>query len=499
MLTDESRRAFPAGFHLLILLLVASAMFFLRLDCALLEPEETRYAEIPREMLAAGAWIVPLYHGQPYFDKPPLLYWLVMVSYSFFGVHDWAARLVPGCCGVLTVLITYGWGRRVLGRDAASGGRIAFLGALMLALTPRFIYLGRFVATDAVLSSCVVAALACIHIALSGSRLRWPWWLAGGLACGLGLLAKGPVALVLVGAPALIFVAANKRAARPGWRESACFLITMLATAAPWFALMLREAGFAEYFFWKQNVQRFVEPFDHVKPFWFYLPDLIVGTLPWSLLLAPLIVRLYRGRHEIGQRNGPEIVLPLVAAAYCLLFFSASGCKRVGYVLPLFAPLALALGWTIDDLLDRGVVSSARLVLVQGTMLVLCLCGITWLLPWYNERFSLRTEVLLVRERIPSSAGIVCYPRGWDSVSFYLGRDDVLVFSPAQRAEVAAYLQDHPDAVLFLRDDADGKNLLAELPPLLAVEPLARGHSHLAVRVFRSDRPAALASRGQSP
>jgi dolichol-phosphate mannosyltransferase len=492
---DESRWKLPAGSHLLILLLVAAAVFFLRLDCALLEPEETRYAEIPREMLAAGQWIVPLYHGQPYFDKPPLLYWLVMISYSLFGVHDWAARLVPGCCGVLTVLATYAWGRRVF----ASSGRGAFLGALVLALTPRFIYLGRFVATDAVLSLCIVTDLACLHIAVSGSRMRWPWWLAGGLACGLGLLAKGPVALVLVGAPVLIFIAVNKCATRPGWKETACFLLAMLATAAPWYALMLREAGFAEHFFWKHHVQRFVEPFDHVKPFWFYLPDLILGTLPWSLLLVPLTARLYHVRHDIVQRGGPEVLLPLVAAAWCLLFFSASGCKRVGYVLPLFAPLALALGWTIDELFERGVVSSERLALVHVMMLVLCLGGINWALPWYNERFSLRAEVILVRERVPSSIGIACYPRGWDSVDFYLGRDDVLVFSPVGRAELAAYLRDRPEAVLFLRDDADGRNLLAALPPTLAVEPLTRGHGHLAVRVFRPDLPTALASRGQSP
>jgi hypothetical protein len=217
------------------------------------------------------------------------------------------------------------------------------------------------------------------------------------------------------------------------------------------------------------------------------------------LLLAPLAVRLYRARHGMAPRGSQEIVLPLVAAAWCLLFFSASGCKRVGYVLPLFAPLALVLGWTIDGLLERGAVSSARLALVHATMLVLCLGGINWLLPWYNERFSLRMEVFLVRERVLSSTTIACYPRGWDSVGFYLARRDVLVFAPAQRTELAAYLRDHPEAVLFLRDDADGKDLLAEMPPTLAVEPLARGHGHMAVRVFRPDRPAALASRGQSP
>src|SRR5947209_15783135 len=122
---------------LLILLAAAALLFFSRLDLPLLEPQEARYAEIPRQMLRDGSWVVPTLHGQPYLDKPPLLYWLVMVSYRLFGVHDWAARLVPCSAAFLTVLVTYGWGRRVL------GGRAAFLGALVLCLSGRFVYLGR--------------------------------------------------------------------------------------------------------------------------------------------------------------------------------------------------------------------------------------------------------------------------------------------------------------------------------------------------------------------
>ena len=198
----------PAARRLLLVVLVASATFLLRLDCALLEPEEIRYAEIAREMLAADQWIVPLHHGQPYYDKPPLLYWLLMLGYSVFGVHDWAARLAPGCCGVIIVLITYAWGRRMFGE------RTAFWGALLLALTPRFIYLGRFVAMDSVLSACLAAGLASLHVAISGPQ-RCRWWMAGGLACGLGLLAKGPVALVLLWTPVLAHLLASANAYWP--------------------------------------------------------------------------------------------------------------------------------------------------------------------------------------------------------------------------------------------------------------------------------------------
>src|SRR5437899_9675454 len=115
--------------NLLLLLGVGSLLFFWRLDLPLLEPQEARYAEISRQMLDSGSWLTPVLHGQPYFDKPPLLYWLVMGCYCVFGVHDWAARMVPGLAGLLTVLTTYLWGRRV------AGERTGLLGALILSLS----------------------------------------------------------------------------------------------------------------------------------------------------------------------------------------------------------------------------------------------------------------------------------------------------------------------------------------------------------------------------
>ena len=167
----------------------------------LLEPQEPRYAEIPRQMLqrrplsGAGA------ARQPYLDKPPLLYWLVMGSYAVFGVHDWAARLVPGLAGVLTVLLTYWWGRRVVGE------RAGLCGALVLCLSAGFVYRQRMLNMDSLLCLWVTAALASAHAAVTTGRLlRLAWWLLSAAACGLGLLTKGPVALVLIVAPLLFYL-----------------------------------------------------------------------------------------------------------------------------------------------------------------------------------------------------------------------------------------------------------------------------------------------------
>jgi 4-amino-4-deoxy-L-arabinose transferase-like glycosyltransferase len=516
---DESSPNRIGWLPMMALVIATCSLFLLRLDTALLEPEEARYSEIPRQMLAANEWIVPHYRGRPYYDKPPLLYWLVMLGYSAFGVHDWAARLVPGVCSALTVLVVLVWGRRIF------GPRTAVWSALVLALTARFIYLGRMVATDAPLSLCVVAALACAHVALIGPSLRWRWWLASGLACGFGLLAKGPVVFVLVGAPALTYVLLNCKSARPGIAAWLAYLGAALACAAPWYiAVMARDPNFAEYFFWKHHVVRYVAPFDHAKPFWFYLPGLLWGTLPWSLLLIPCTHRLWSGRAEFHKRRPPEVVFPLVAAIWCILFFSISGSKRVGYVLPVFAPLALVVGEQIERMLARGEVAWPRLLpavalLMTGIgaaalaafeyvpigfglvalilllaaavgafvkcgsmaphssfaaaatiVFVACLTGIESILPAYAERFSLRREVMNVRAAATDSQSIVCFPRGWDSVCFYLQRSDVLVYSEAQRDEAVAYLRMHPDSVLFVREGEATRRLLKELTPLVFVE-----------------------------
>jgi dolichol-phosphate mannosyltransferase len=267
----ETRPAGPwaldLGFWTVVLL--AALLFFSNLRCPLLEPQEARYAEIPRQMLVEGQFSVPVLHGQPYYDKPPLLYWLVMGSYTLFGVHDWAARLVPCAAAFLTVLVTYLWGRRALGR------RAAFAGAIILCLSARFVYLGRMLTMDSLLSLWALVALAAAHVALSGPRLRWGWWLVSALAGGLGLLTKGPVALALVAVPVLAFQCLDPRAARPSWRPWLAYLAAAVGVALPWYAAAaVDDPSFLNYFVWQHNVLRYVAPFDHEEPFWFYVPGL---------------------------------------------------------------------------------------------------------------------------------------------------------------------------------------------------------------------------------
>ena len=537
---------------LALLLAVASLLFLTQLRAPLLEPQEARYAEIPRQMLAEGHFVVPVLHGQPYLDKPPLLYWLVMASYCTFGVADWAARLIPGLAGVLTVLIAYLWGRRVVGQ------RAALWGALVLCLSARFVYLGRMLNMDGLLCFCVTTALAAAHIALTDVSLnsapsdtsltrkrrfgkvlpslarqacvnsapagpcairvrpRWRWWLLSAVACALGVLTKGPVALILVGVPLVLYRLLDPRCPRLALRHGLAYIGVVLALAGPWYIAAARaESDFTGYFFWTHNVVRFLAPFDHAEPVWYFLPSLLLGLLPWTLLL-PGLLHFMRRRSE---RRPPALGFLLLAFVSAFAFFSASGCKRPAYILPAIPPLALALGCYLDAITTRGMLlrgnrlafTAAAVTLTVGLGIVLAaagthlippltalilaataltglalltfssravawpnaaivsfvvlLAGIQFLMPAYNDHFGLRSHLRAhVAQYDDARLTVICYPQRWDSVSFYLPDAEVKVYSARERQQLFAELRGGPRVLLAAKSGKALAEIVAGLP-----------------------------------
>jgi hypothetical protein len=460
---QSAERTVPGapGLGALLVIVVAAFLFFSRLDCALQEPEEPRYAEIPRQMLSTGNIATPILHGLPYYDKPPLLYWLVMACYTAFGINDSSARLVPAAAGFLTVLVTYFWGRRV------AGARTALAAALILSLSARFVYLGRLLTMNSLLCLWVVAALAAAHLALSGPNLRWRWWLLSAGACGLGLLSKGPVALALVAVPVLLYGLLDTRTAGMSLRSWSVYLGAAILLASPWYLfLTVRDPDFAPYFFWKHNVLRYLAPFDHDKPVYFYVPDLLLGMLPWSLLLVPLARSLVWPFTRPGRPAALGFFL--LAFVWCFAFYSFAGSKRSGYILPAMPLLALALGCMLNDWLSRpGLKRMPAAAWATGAVTVFAMLwsSLHLVLPDYAARFSLREQIQPYVElcqdlRVP----VVCYPRRWDSVSFYLQRDDVRVYTPAERPQLIADLRANPRSLAFIKSDHSLDELLRDLP-----------------------------------
>ena len=336
---------------LLLLAVILGIPFFQYLGgLPLIDPDEGRYAEIPREMLQRGDLVTPTLNYVKYFEKPPLLYWINAASLSVFGQNEFAARFPSALCGLLTVLATYIIARQLYGR------RAALIAALILGTSAGFVLQSRIILTDMLLTLCLTAALGSFIVAAQreGRRSRaLPWYLFY-LFCALATLAKGLIGMVFPAGIIFFYLLLSRR-----WRllrEMRLFpgLLLFLAVAAPWFvAVSLQNPEFARFFFIHEHFERFTSTVHgRYQPFWFFVPVLLGTMLPWSFFIPGALVRAWRDRHHDEGQAG---IYLLIWTALIFLFFSKSHSKLIPYILPIFPSLAMLIGHRIDVLSDgRG-------------------------------------------------------------------------------------------------------------------------------------------------
>jgi 4-amino-4-deoxy-L-arabinose transferase-like glycosyltransferase len=291
-------------------------------------PDEPRYADVAREMYVSGDYITPQLAGEPWFEKPVLMYWLAAIGYALFGVGEFGARFPSALAATVSVFMIYWCGRRVFSRG------VGFSAAFIMATSVGFFALARAASMDMLLTATLTSALAFFLVALNTDDETRRWYLYGFYASlGFGVLAKGPVAILL---PTLILgVFMLWRGTRHEWKKwhPEGILITGLISA-PWYLAVTWVNGweFIEVFFLNHNLQRFTsEVHGHAQPFYFYAPVLLLILFPWSFALIPAI----RGRYTRSEQ------LTLLWALVPLVFFSLSGSKLPAYILPVLPPLAL--------------------------------------------------------------------------------------------------------------------------------------------------------------
>jgi 4-amino-4-deoxy-L-arabinose transferase-like glycosyltransferase len=326
-------------------LLVALAVFAIaagidNLSRPLANPDEGRYSEISREMVATGDWTTPRLDGIKYFEKPPLQYWATAASFELFGVNEPAARLYVWLAGFATLLIVGFTGARVLGLETGLAAVLALIAS------PYFMALGGIVTLDMGLTLWTTATFAALLLAEHAAdrpKEQRLWMIASWVAMAFAVLSKGLVGIVFAGAAVFFVIVLGRslsilRRMHWSWGVAIFFLI-----AAPWFVLVSRaNAEFAHFFFVHEHFERFLtHEHRRVQPAWFFIPILFVGFLPWMIALVPAILHAWRA--EKGARFAP-LRLALLWSGFILLFFSASGSKLPAYVLPLFPSLALVLG-----------------------------------------------------------------------------------------------------------------------------------------------------------
>jgi 4-amino-4-deoxy-L-arabinose transferase-like glycosyltransferase len=317
---------------------------------------------------------------------------------------------------------------------------------------------------DSLLTLWTTLALLSAFEAVRGERLRWGWWLLASLACGLGVLTKGPVALVLLLPPLWLQRWLTGSGCRISRATALAFALVVLAVTLPWYvAMSLRVPAFARDFFWEHNVRRFLAPFAHEHGIWFYGPVLLGGLLPGTLLLVPFLRFLFSSEPTRAARRTVELSFLLLGGGWCVFFFTLSQCKLPTYIMPAFPLLALALGHFLVN--SRWQTSRLPRFAVGGVFVVLVVTHHV-ACPWYAAyRSPVGRPEDVRRLCADKSTTVVCYPRNCDSVAFYLDRDDLRSYRSKNIDDLRALVRLQPRTVILCTHRHSLLGLHQLLPP----------------------------------
>lgn len=394
-------------YFFLLPLLFFGAAYLAPLDSHdLMEPDETRYAEIGREMLASGDWIVPRLDGVRYFEKPVLGYWLQAASLRAFGENSFAVRLpsaaAVGCTALLVFLLVWQACRRCWPkksrkerkeekRTAVAAGEDAVLPVtpMVTASLAALVYLslagvfaiGTTAVLDAVFTLFLTGSIIFFFFALESPKntvREYGFLFLAGVFCGCAFLTKGFLALALPVLVLLVWLLWQRRFVdifRMSWLP----LLVAFIVVLPW-AIQIHwwEKDFWHFFFWNEHIRRFLaEDAQHREPFWFFLVNAPAMFLPWLLLVPAVVVGFFRktGEKRLAAENACTRLFrfSLLWLLLPLLFFSVSQGKLLTYILPCMPPFAVFMALGLSRFFrtrDRGRLFQAA-VLSLGLIVVL--------------------------------------------------------------------------------------------------------------------------------
>ena len=313
----------------------------------LLEPDEGRYAEIPREMLARGDFVTPHLNGVAYLEKPPLFYWGNAASFALLGESESSARLFTATVSIAGVLLTYWMGA------ALSGPRTGLFSAMVLCTSLYHYVVGRLNTIDMTLAVAVVVAIFPAFLYLSGKRESRGYLLLSYAGAALAFLAKGLIGIVFPAAILLVWLLLSRRHREIGKAVSLPGLALFCAIALPWVVLVQRaNPDFLWFFFVHEQFLRYATKIHHhYEPFWFFFPIVVAGLLPWLAFARRAVRAAWDARETYLAAEDRRFLFCWVL--FIFLFFSFSKSKLVTYAAPLFPPLAVLFGRALDLWVDR--------------------------------------------------------------------------------------------------------------------------------------------------
>ena len=357
----------------------------------LVGPDEPRYAWIARAMAQTGDWVTPRLYGSPWFEKPILYYWAAALGFALRLPAEWAARL-PSAIAALAAAVAIAWlGKKHYGSAQNQSGDHAFaispalLAPMIFSASLAAIGFARAATPDMLFSASIALAMA-----VAASCLRRAGALRNGNAAsthnqklsagtlaifgaflGLGVLAKGPAAVILAGGAIGIWALATKQLRAALSLAHPIAIAAFCVVALPWYVICARRnPDFLHIFIFQHNFERYLTPvFQHIQPFWFFFPITLLAVLPWTPFLLSTVSE---GRHTMRAntwKNSPGFFFACWAL-FPILFFSFSQSKLPSYILPAIPPLALLIAVGAC----RTSARSRRLLIVISSAI-----AITWL------------------------------------------------------------------------------------------------------------------------
>ncbi|AVA33758.1 MULTISPECIES: glycosyltransferase family 39 protein [Burkholderiaceae] len=335
----------------------------------LYEPDEGRYAQVPKEMVDSGDWITPRLNGIKFFDKPPLQYWATASAYTVFGPSEWTARAWSAMVGLFGVGMAWWAGKALYGR------REGMAAAWVLGGAPLWILGSNLTTTDIGVASLLGSAVLVFAVArqTGNARLYPGIW----LLLGLAFLAKGLIAVVLPAVTLLLYVVTTRQwrllADSRFWRWSPLAMLVAL----PWLiAVSQRNPEFLHYFFVQEHFARFSSTVHaRNKPWWFFIAVVSAGMIPWLGVMWRAAI--FRRQIEVEGRFDTTVFLSIWALVV-LAFFSVSHSKLPLYILPMLPPLAVLLGGRVLNASRRVLCAGFVAMALLGAGIALCLWRPEW-------------------------------------------------------------------------------------------------------------------------
>ncbi|MBP2632820.1 MAG: hypothetical protein H6Q70_3448 [Firmicutes bacterium] len=319
----------------LITAIISMIIIFFNLDgIPLLDPDEPVYAETPKEMFLYNDFISPRIFGEYWYDKPPMYYWLVALSYKIFGINDFAARFPSASLAVICIFAMWYFGNKIFNQ------RTGMASALILLTSIEYFYLGKAAVTDITLN----LFLTCSLFSFITKKYYLFYFFAG-----LAVLTKGPIGLFFPSIIVIIYLVVTNNLKELTRIKLPLGIVIFSITALPWYIIMYHLHGsiFIDTFLGFHNLTRFTTPEHPSGVVWYYyIPVLLIGFFPWNALLIQSIYHSF-----IHYRDKfSELIFLNIWFIVVFLFFSISQTKLVSYILPMYPPMAMLVGWYIDKL-----------------------------------------------------------------------------------------------------------------------------------------------------